>query len=353
MDRLARPSSPLIASGDPWRMTLRRPVFGTLVLAAVFFLVTAPVKETPSLFDHAPWLNDPFDTVISFMIFLVPLIAVMCVPRLLLCRRSEPLPATRIRDVLRGCRVVLAGVGVTLASEWVSVVIGDNRAAWNGATWLQVGALALLSAATLVVLIGVGRAGLPRSATPADAGAAVDWLVDFLLLARQESRRLGPGRRPALTLLAWSEQRCARQVRRHPLWTAFAFSAVLGVGVGVNQGLREGYYPEVTVMASALLALGMFGLLVMAGAYLGLIRSSTPWRGVRRRLLDAAVVTSVGVLVPFALRYHLWWLVGATNADASLGQLTELLLLSAGMIFAVVLSAESMFGRHPESVQSS
>ncbi|MFY9887866.1 MAG: hypothetical protein WAK71_06100, partial [Streptosporangiaceae bacterium] len=102
MDRLARPSSALIASGDPWRMTLRLPVFGTLVLAAVFFLVTAPVKEAPSLFDHAPWLNDPFDTVISFMILLVPLIAVLCVPRLLLCRRSEPLPATRIRDLLRG-----------------------------------------------------------------------------------------------------------------------------------------------------------------------------------------------------------------------------------------------------------
>ena len=72
---------------------MRLPVFGTLVLAAVFFLVTAPVKEAPSLFDHAPWLNDPFDTVISFMILLVPLIAVLCVPRLLLCRRSEPLPA--------------------------------------------------------------------------------------------------------------------------------------------------------------------------------------------------------------------------------------------------------------------
>jgi len=149
-------------------MTLRLPVFGTLVLAAVFFLVTAPVKETPSLFDHAPWLNDPFDTVISFMILLI---AVLCMPRLLLCRRSEPLPATRIRDLLCGCRVLLAGVGLTLASEWVSVVIGDNRAAWNGATWLQVGALALLSAATavvvvVVVLIGMGRAGLPRAGRP-------------------------------------------------------------------------------------------------------------------------------------------------------------------------------------------
>jgi hypothetical protein len=119
-----------------------------------------------------------------------------------------------------------------------SVVIGDNRAAWNGATWLQVGVLALLSAATGVAHIGVVRAGLPRPAA-ADSGASIDWLVDLVLLARQEIRRLGPGRRPALALL-----------------------------------------------------------------------------------------------------------VGATNADASLGQLVELLLLSAGMIFAVVLSAESIVGRH-------
>ena len=33
----------------------------------------------------------------------------------------------------------------------------------------------------------------------------------------------------------------------------------------MNQGLREGYYPQVTVVASALLTVGTFGLLVMAG----------------------------------------------------------------------------------------
>ena len=63
--------------------------------------------------------------------------------------------------------------------------------------------------------------------------------------------------------------------------------------------------PQVSVLASALLAVGTFGLLVMAGAYLGLIRGSAHLRGARRRLLDAGVITSVGVLVPFALRYHL------------------------------------------------
>ena len=64
----------------------------------MFFLCTAPVEQIPGLYNHAPWLNDPFDTVISFMMFFVPLIALCCVPRLLLCRRSEPLPAARARN---------------------------------------------------------------------------------------------------------------------------------------------------------------------------------------------------------------------------------------------------------------
>jgi hypothetical protein len=82
----------MIAAGDPWRSALRRPVFGTLLLAVAFVAYTAPIKETLSLFDHAPWLNDPFDTVISFMIFLMPLIEILCVPRVLMCPRSQPLP---------------------------------------------------------------------------------------------------------------------------------------------------------------------------------------------------------------------------------------------------------------------
>ena len=51
-------------------------------------------------------------------------------------------------------------------------------------------------------------------------------------------------------------------------------------------------------MACFLLAAGMFGLLAISGNYLGLLPGSTPLRGTRRRLTDAAVLTSVGILVP-------------------------------------------------------
>jgi hypothetical protein len=116
---------------------------------------------------------------------------------------------------------------------------------------------------------------------------------------------------------------------------------IFGVGVGINQGVREGYYASVTIVVSLLLAVGMFGLVAASGNYLGLVRSSAPSHGIRRRLIDAAVITCIGVLVPFALRYHLWWMVGSTNSVAGLTQLTELLLLFAGAIFATIFSVET------------
>ncbi|MHB1508015.1 MAG: hypothetical protein ACYCST_01085 [Acidimicrobiales bacterium] len=101
---------------------------------------------------------------------------------------------------------------------------------------------------------------------------------------------------------------------------------------------------RVMASASALIALGMFGLIVVAGRYFELDRSSQPRCGVRRRLIDAAVVTCIGVLVPFALRYRLWRVVGATNARASLLELVELLLFAAGPMFSAGFAGESILG---------
>ena len=344
------PSSALIPVGAPWRLALRRPVFGTLLLASVFFFYTAPVKETPFLFDHAPWLNDPFDTVISFMMFFVPLIGLICAPRVLLCRRSEPLPAARIRDVLRGCRVMLAGISLTLLTEWTAVIIRDNRTQWNNATWLQIGLLALMSAADLLVIRELARAGLPRDADRLGP-ASPDWITDAFLFARKHSQMLGPVQRPALTLLSWSDRNLAGKVRRHPLWTALGGCAVFGAGVGISQGARESYFPSVTALACILLAAGMFGLLAASGYYLGLIRASTPLRGTRRRLAAATVITCVGVLVPFAVRDHLWWIVGSNPDAAGLAQLLQLLGIFTVAIFAVAYISETLLQLHRDPLR--
>ena len=340
------PASALIPVGDPWRASLRVPVFGTLLLALAFFLYAAPVKETPFLFHHAPWTNDPYDTAISFMMFFVPLIAILCAPRVLLCRRAEPLPTARIHDVLRGCRVILAGITLTLAAEWVSVFVRDSSVQWNGATWLQIGMLVVMSALDAGAVLAVGRAGLPRQGGERAMRTDPDWLGDLLRFVDTWSRRLGPAGRPALWASGVADRHVLSRIRRHPLWTTFGLCAVFGTAVGVNQGIREGYSGPITVVVALLLAVGMYGLVVAAGHYMGIVRSSTPWHGPARRLIDAAVITSVGLLVVLALRNGLWWLVGSNSTAAGLPHLVALLAISALVIFVTAYAAETALLLH-------
>lgn len=334
---------------DRWRESLRRPVFASIALAGVFVAYLVPVKETPWLFEHAPWFNDPFDVVISFMMLFVPLVAALCVPRILLCRRSEPLPVARIVEVLRGCRLVVTGVGFTLASEWIALAIRENRHSWNAATWLQVGLLVVMSAVTLGVVVALRAARNRQLRITWRPGESPDWLADALAWLKTQSRLVGPAQRPLVRGLTYVNDTVFSIVRRHPLWSALGTCTLFGLVGGVNQGIREGYPPSVTILASGLLAIGMFGLVASSGHYLGLVHSSAPSRGSRRRLIDAAVVTSVGVLVPFAFRYHLWWMVRSTNAAAGAAQITELVALSAVVIFSSVLGAETAMRLHSMS----
>jgi hypothetical protein len=281
--------------------------------------------------------------------FFVPLIAACCVPRVLLCRRSEPLPAARIRDLFRGCRVILAGVGLTLGTEWIAVLTDANRPAWNAATAVQVAILTLLTAWTLTTVRDVRAAGLPAlaAARPGDpAGADPDWLADLMTFARRYATLAGPLRTLVLGVLSWTDDHLTRPLRRHPVRACLLACVAFGAAVGVNQGIREDYHVPVTMVACLLLGTGMFGLITAAGAYLGLIRaSSAPLRGARRRALDAAVITCIAVLVPFALRDHLWWLVGSTGAAAGLTQLLQLLAICALAIFAASYSGELAWNR--------
>ena len=339
----------MIPIDDRWRRTLRWPVFATIALATVFFLYVIPVKETPWLFDHAPWFNDPFDVVISFMMLFVPLVAALSVPRILMCRRSEPLPVARIVDVLRGCQLVVACVSFTLASEWTALAIRENRRAWNSATWVQVGLLAVMTVITLVVVVALRSARNRQLKTSRLSENAPDWLADSLAWLKTQSHLFGPAQRPVVRGLTYVNDTVFSVVRRHPLWSALGACTLIGFAGGINQGIREGYPPSVTILASLLLAFGMFGLVASSGHYLGLVHSSAPSRGSRRRRMDAAVVTCVGVLVPFAFRYHLWWMVGTTNAAAGAAQITELVALSAVVIFTLTLGVESALRTHSTS----
>jgi hypothetical protein len=338
-----------MAVGDPRRLLVGSAILSTLWAAFVFSIFTGPVKQIKPLYDHAPWLNDPYDTVVSFAMFLVPLIAACCLVRVLLCRRFEPLPKPRVVDLLRGCQVVLAAISFTLLTEWIALAAGASRSAWDGATWLQVGALALLTILTARAVVNLRRAEPPVLDRGADAQPTSDWLTDMVVIVARQSHRLGPLRRPTLRTLSCIERRLIGVVRGHTLWSAALVCLAFGAAVGVNQGLREGYDVPSTLMAVVLLGCGMFGLLVGSGSYLGLVRSRNPLHGVRRRAVDAGVLACILVLVPFALRYHLWWIVGSRDAVAGIPQLAELLGIFAASIFIVVFAVESLLRLHSKT----
>lgn len=336
----------VILVGDARRSVVGHAIFAVLLAGAVFSLVTGPVKQIEPLYGHAPWLNDPFDTIVSFSMFFVPLIALCCLARVSLCRKSEPLPVLRVNDLLRGCRVLLAAMGATLLSEWIALAIGENRAQWNGATILQV---ALIFGTTVLVGRGVvllrGVSALSLSGT-SHKEPPPDWLSDLVDVAQVQSHLLGPLTGSARGFLSWVSHHPVRAVRRHPLWAAVLGCSGFGAAVMVNQGIREGYNAASTLLAVVLLTCGMFGLLVGSGAYIGLVRSENPLVGSQRRCIDAAVITSIGVLIPFAFRYHLWWIVGSTNSTAGIPQLAAMLAICAVMIFATTVSVESLFRLH-------
>jgi hypothetical protein len=117
-----------LAVGDQRRSAVGKAAFSALWTAIAFFVFTVPAKQVKPVYEHAPWLNDPYDALYSFAMFLVPLAAAFFLVQVSLCRKAEVLPAGRARSVLRGSRVAVIVMTATLASCWISVAAGANRA---------------------------------------------------------------------------------------------------------------------------------------------------------------------------------------------------------------------------------
>ena len=335
-----------MAVGDPGRLAAGRAIRRTLACAAVFSVVTGPVKETPVLYDHAPWLNDPYDTVVSFAMFFVPLLTVGCAGRVLLCRRKEPVPATRIGDLLRGGRVLLAAVAVTSVSEWISLAAGANRAQWNGATWVQVDMLAAISVLAIHAGRAQVRAASPRKRESATGAGTVDWLTDVLALAERGSTQLGPFGIHVLRTVRWADRNLVSVARRHPVRGAAVIAALFGLVIGGAQSVSEGCFALDALTAVLLLGGGMYALLMAAGNYLGVVRSGQRLAGARRRAADASVLACAGTLVVFAFRNSLWWIVGSNGGAAGIPQLWLLLTIFAIPFFVLPFAVETLARRH-------
>ncbi len=338
-----------LAVGDRRRVAIGKAAFSTLWTAIAFFVFTVPTKQAKPVYDHAPWLNDPYDTLYSFAMFLVPLTTAFFIVQVSLCRKVEVLPAERARSVLRGCRVAGIVMTATLASCWISVASGANRAQWDdGTTTALVAGLAVVTgldiraAVMLMRAPRLGRPGPPRSK------AVDDWLGDAILVARRESRWFGPFRSLVTLVIAWCDRTVVARLRQHPILGAALASLAFGTAVGLNQGIREGDFLASTLLTVGLLTCGMFAFLMLAGSYLGVVRSGAPLAGVRRRLIDAMVIACLAALVALAFRNSLWWMIGTNANSAGNGQFAGLLGLTVAAAFAAGFAIESIMRTHAE-----
>lgn len=321
--------------GDAARPLTGRAVRGSLLAALVFLTVTWAGKGLPALYAHEPWQDDPYDAVVSFSMWCVPLLLGLGALRIALCRRLEPLPLRRAVDVVRWSRVTLAVALVTLGSEWVSVALHDRGRTWDGTTALLVVALAAATALAAAAARDVHRAlrALRRSG---QVPAEPDWLDDLVDLGERAVVLLGRWRGPGLRAVRWADRELLARVRRRPLVAVGAFSLVFGVGVSAPQVVLEQYAWTMALFYVSVTACSVFAFVVVAGAHLRLVSPSESAPGTAVRSFVAACA-SVPLAVGF--RGSLWWVVGTDGRAAGLGDLALLVSITAVVTFVVVAIA--------------
>jgi hypothetical protein len=335
----------LLEPGD-FRIRLAcRAITAALIAATGFEAVMFVSKETPGVYDHAPWLNDPYDTAVSFALFCVPLIVVPCAIRLLACRGGRPMPASRLSDLLRAAGTGLGVVALTLAAGWSALALGANRAAWSPVTGVQAGFLAVLTAVTVACAGRIRSASIalrPEVGADDAAGAATapDWLTDLLDVGLLAARALGPAGRPAVRLHGWLASGVVPAVRRHPLAAAALIAAGVAAGISASQAVSEGYRAAVSLVFFCVAAAGLFAFVAAAGCYLRIVRSDQPARRGSRPLVHAVVLACAAVPAALAFRAALWSMVGANPQRSGLPALCLLLAAAAAITFGLTLAAE-------------
>jgi hypothetical protein len=336
--------------GDPVRPFIGHAVIRTLVAAVVFVFFAYGTKEIKPLYVHTPWMDDPYDAVVSSTAFFVPLVVGLALLRIPLCRRDQPLPIPRAMDLLRSSHLVLWAAAITLMADWVSVATRANQASWNGSSKLAIGLLSLTSLVVAKAGMDLRRASSKlRQVNRVDTES--DWLDDAVLLTLAAARRLGAWTDTGIRCGRWVEQHALPFIRRHPLLTAASAAAGFGTATTGSQGVGEGIGPRpVLLLYFGVAASAMYAFLAVGGAYLGLVRSERQAQGTQRRLIDAVVASCAAVPIAVAFRSSWLGLVGTSGHGA--GRLLAALLVVALCVFALTFLVESLAGIHEASPAS-
>jgi hypothetical protein len=313
-------------------------------LVALFVLATLPAPALPTMWSNGPWAQDPYHVVVSFAVLCVPLVALLCMSRVPLCRRNAPLPTRRARDLLRVSRILLILVLAMVASAWISVLLPAQRYSWTGSTMAACAELAVLT----VALLWAGRLLWRAFKAPVREAVGPDWLADVIALGERVSRRLGILRPHALAILSWIDRRIINGLRRHPVPAAAILAVVLGSAMAISQGIQEGYSSGGYLLFFMVTAFGVFAFIMIVGQHLGLVVNDhqQPTAAVhaelRKRLLHAMVAASASAPLAIAFRSVIWSALGISEQQVGWPDFNELVLGIAAVTAVLTVMVESL-----------
>jgi hypothetical protein len=328
------PASGLIPVGDPARELTRRGVLAMLVAAIGFVVFASATSHIAAVRAVTPWQDDPYDAVVSFTLFFVPLAAGLMLLRVPLCRRGQRLPASRISGIQRAGTIVAISIGATLVVDWSAVVVGAQRASWTGATTAAVSGLGLLTLVLIgaVALHSYAVMSFRRQRWP-EAGP--DWLDDavtlFVLTCTRIHPRFGAAARGSAFLIEG-----ANGVRGHPVVTTVSASILFGLTLSLGEVIGEGGAStaptaiRVFILFGVIGAAGMAAFLTVAGRYLHLLKVEQPRPAARWPTLGRALtVAAASIPVTVAFRDQISAAAaGALRTDTFEGLLGLVLLVA-------------------------
>jgi len=321
--------------GHPARQAAARALWVSIALATLFTVWAYVGTQLHAVRAGSPWQDDPYDALVSLTEFLVPVLAALVLVRMWLCRRFEPLPLFRLRQLLHAAQVTTGLVAATVAVDWVAAVTRADQSLWDRGTPLLIGTLVPLSGAVLAGY-GLQRAAI-RRLPPENRPPAGDWLDDAPALAERLRIPLVAGWLRATGLLD--------HLRGHVVLVAAAISILastavtLGLAVGEGGGLPALLY----VTLAAIYAAGLFAFCLIANSTLHLAVArdagdSSPsgeHRRLRRAVSVGATAAAAGTYVASALRDT----VGTVLFGAQITTVGRLVLVSlAGALITAALS---------------
>ncbi len=260
----------------------------TGVAFTVFAFLTTQVREVRA---QSPWQDDPYVTVASYTVFLVPTLVIL----ILIRRWRGP---RRTFQLLRATQLMTVLVAITVGTDAIAVAVKADHDRWGPRTVGQVWMLLALAVATIVslVLIAVALRG-----TEDEPG---DWLDDIPVFPRFVRANL----LLATTLLS--------------LAGSIVVIGALAIGEGWTQPLMVAFF----VVAYAA---GLFAFCLIANSVMRVAASEL-------RLPAAVVGALLGIQAAIALRDSIWVVTGHDGPVTSLGVLAVMAIVSAIVCAGVV-----------------